>query len=709
MNDPLAARKYPNYTIHHWSNFVAKLNSPAIRALSQHRRLYATQSSFVNDRLLLAGLPPEIVFHRVLDLINTSVKMQDSNAAISSTVIAVPKFWPQQERDALRTVARAKKLAPYIVDSTTAIATSFAIEQQKYFLKGPTRTAFFDFGASNVQIILCEFSKPAGNSVLITEVAYQWHDAIGGRDLDIVVFDLLTSKYGHSLSPRGEQVVLLEANKIKHRLTTDKKVSGVIEIPDGQNLVYEVTRVDFEKAILPYLNAIRVMINRITENGTIGVDRVQLLGGSSRIPCVQKLLQECFGIQKLSTNMNPEEATALAAAWVGATKSSDYSLTKIDYLPLELYSPAVRTETGIFPYNPNRLPVSGGSVWLYNNVTGQYPIGASIYVVWSEVGPNTIMRTTKDGLLRFQNTTTKPMRPWKTQLLDLAGEVESQERARSKLAETANQLEKLLLDTKQTLEEESRLLEMSTPSERAALANAVSVTDRWFLNQQSFVQESLEKRLTLLEDAVGSVMCRVQNQELLPSAVANMSHTFTAVDTSVRGWVARKKKDGPKRRDIRDLLRMVADLRIWYEERRLKQERLAVTDNPALLWSELMRRVDAIDRKREEMDDAVFGRRKQTGKYKNDDVYVYPPESVNVKIDYPPRSKSPTPRPPAVPASPPGAPASRSLPSSRATPSPRGTPLSPARPLFLPLPSTRSRGTPGRSLPRRPAAAAAPP
>jgi hypothetical protein len=61
---------------------------------------------------------------------------------------------------------------------------------------------------------------------------------------------------------------------------------------------------------------------------------------------------------------------------------------------------------------------------------------------------------------------------------------------------------------------------------------------------------------------------------------------------------------------------------------------LAVTDDPALLWSELKRRVDAIDHKREEMDDAVFGRRKQTGKYKNDDVYVYPPESVNVKIDY---------------------------------------------------------------------------
>jgi hypothetical protein len=250
-----------------------------------------------------------------------------------------------------------------------------------------------------------------------------------------------------------------------------------------------------------------------------------------------------------------------------------------------------------------------------------------------QVSRNTTLRTTKDGLYRFQNATNKGSRPWKAHAMKVAGAIEAREQDRQKLDETVNRLERLLFDTKQTLAEETRLEDMASKGEREALATAVQVTDRWFLNQQQFEQESVERKLRLLEDAVGSVMCRVQNAELLPAVEMNMTKVIDAVEMTVKKCWAANKKKRPKRREVRALLRKVADLQLWYGERKRRQNRLTAVDNPSLLWSELRDRIHAINTKRAEMDDELTGRASQVTGRKREDVYVYPPESVNVKIN----------------------------------------------------------------------------
>jgi hypothetical protein len=75
---------------------------------------------------------------------------------------------------------------------------------------------------------------------------------------------------------------------------------------------------------------------------------------------------------------------------------------------------------------------------------------------------------------------------------------------------------------------------MTSEDERDALATAV----RWSLGQQA----SLEPRLAALEDAVGSVMCRIQNSEMLPLAVANWAMAVRAAERCVRSWDAKTKR-----------------------------------------------------------------------------------------------------------------------------------------------------------------------
>ena len=624
MNDPIAIRKYPNSTIRHWSNFIAKLDRPQLRNLAKERKFYAPITSHFNNRVLVSGVFPEVVFHRTLPQINASALQLDENAVIKSSVFAVPKFWPQQERDAIRSIARNLKFSPFIVESGKAAATYFALEHQKHFSKKPLNVAFFDFGASNIQILIAQFHKKP--SLRIKEVAYDFDDTIGGRDLDILIFNLLAEKYGEALNARNEQILLSEANKIKHRLTTDNKVAGYIE---NLNFNYVITRDEFENTLQPTLTKISNMIKQLVQSNQ--VDRVQMLGGSSRIPIVQTVVQEAFGVDKLMFSMNAEESSAYGAAYIGASMSSDFMIPSIEYESLSLFDVQISYEKSPkIPFNESIIK-PGETHWISFNVENKkFPIGSSIYLAWSNTNDTTTITQTKDGLYRFKNGTQGNSHPWKYQTLDIAEEIEKREIAKTKLEETVNKLETLLLDTKMLLNEESssNLMKMSTENERKALSNAVEVTDRWFLKQQTFEQETVENRLNMLQDAVGSVMCRVQNAEVLPEMEKNMSNLIKDIEKTIsKKWAYKAEKKRPSRFSIRSLLRMIVDYNQWHDELESIQKTLRPIDNPILLWSEIRAKYIEILNYYNRLQDIAMGKTEQ----EKENIYVYP-KSPNLDL-----------------------------------------------------------------------------
>jgi molecular chaperone DnaK (HSP70) len=629
LNDAMAARKFPNYTIHHWSNFIAKRYEPSFLELASQRHFRAVASAFDQERLMLAGLLPEVIFHTLLDQVNASTKRLDANAAITSLVISVPKFWPQPERDSLRAIAKSKKLRVFVADSTRSICTGYAIENMPTFSKKPIVVAFFDLGASSIQISITKFSKRG--KIIIEELNYQWSDLIGGRDFDVAIFQLLTENRTAALSPREEQLLLLESNKIKHRLTVDKSVSGTVECSDsGTDVSYTISRTDFENSIKPFLTDIEKLILAVKQNATYPIDRVQMLGGASRIPIVQETVKTAFDVSKVMFTMNAEESNSIGATYVGAIQSRDYKIADLKYKSLKIYEPMFRTDEGYFTVEDLSLPRPGEPTWLMYNATQEFPAGSSRYLVWSLTDQNSSLRVTKDGLYRFKNVTRKNARPWKSHVITIAEGIEKREKQREKLDLIVNKLELLLFDTKKTLEEEDdRLSRMATENERKALARAVEVTDRWFLSQKEFNQEVVEERLALLQDAVGSVMCRLQNDELLPIAETNMTKTLDWVNEKIRTkWANSKRKQKPSRRDVREILRRVEAFKLWYAERKDQQSRLGPLDNPRLVWSEVKARAQAIFDKTQSVEDELMGK----GNKRNKDVYVWPPDSANVRI-----------------------------------------------------------------------------
>lgn len=632
LNDPLAAKKYPNTTIHHWSNFLAKVNGQQISDLALRRKFYAKLTKHFNDRVLVAGVFPEIIFHRILDQINQSVRILDKKDKVTSTVITIPKYYPQQERDALHTVAKKKGFKPFIVDESRSVSTYFALEHQKLFTRRPMTVAFFDYGSSNVQITISQFTKK--RNVAVKELSYQWDDQNGGRDMDIAIYNLLTANYPHKITPRGEQNILLEANKIKHRLTVDQQVIGMIDSPDGKNdLTYKITREEFEAAIKPQLDSIRELIKKsLDKDGKqIEIDRVQIIGGLSRVPAVQTVLKEAFGVDRLMSNLNIEESNAIGGTYVGATNSYDYKLPKIDYTPLEIYTYYLRAKTNMrMPFIPNSIvPHPGEHHWVFCEGES-FPIGSSKFITWGNTNGTTTINLTKDGLFRFRNRP-KGSLPWKDQVFTIAEAIEKQEADKKLLEETVNKLETLLLETNEIIYEETKLNGVSTENERKAISLAVESTQKWFNAQRIFEQKPTADKLGFLESAVGSVLCRIQNQEYLEEATKNMTKKLQQLEIDMkRDWSVRKKK--PKREKIRLVFRMIAELKLWYKEKLEKQSKLKPTENPILKWNDINRRVDEIVEKYEDIKEiTIHGKPKKSSEEQN--VYVSKSMQGNVKIE----------------------------------------------------------------------------
>ena len=335
------------------------------------------------------------------------------------------------------------------------------------------------------------------------------------------------------------------------------------------------------------------------------------------MPMIHAPLKEAFNVEKIMFSMNAEEASAVGAAYVGATKSTEYVIQTVIYESKPLYGVQLRDEAGKmrkFEKKPGK-----GDCWIMNNVTGQYPVGSSLFLTWATTDENTTIGTSKDGLYRFRNLPSKITKPWKTRVLQLSQEIDRHEQEKTLLDGKVTKLEHLLLEMKETMTDETVFKPCTTENERKSLETIVSSIDKWFLNQQSFEPKEVSVRLEILEDAMGGVMCRIQNQKLLPEAEANMTRLFKDIEKTMSGTCA-KKKPVPARKEIRAILRMITDLKLWYQERKERQAKRLPTEVPSLLWSDLRDRIMALEEKFNDVKGDPMGLKAKRRKMK--EVYV---------------------------------------------------------------------------------------
>ncbi len=249
---------------------------------------------------------------------------------ITDAVITCPAYFGDPERAATKEagiIAGFNVLA--IIDEPVAAALSYGLDKlgkdQKVFV--------FDLGGGTFDVVILEIK--GGN---IREIAVNGDHMLGGKDWDDEIIkhisSLFSEKYGSD--PLDDlasyQELQLRAIKAKEELSKRDKTK-IIFGHAGNTLTVELTKDKFEELTKHQIDKCRTLCEIVLGEAKMtwkDIDTVLLVGGSTRMPMVKKMITEISG-KVPSEELNPDECVALGAAWQGALlglKSDPNSVTK---------------------------------------------------------------------------------------------------------------------------------------------------------------------------------------------------------------------------------------------------------------------------------------------------------------------------------------------------------------------------------------------
>ena len=261
---------------------------------------------------------------------------------VTGAVITVPAYFSDSQRQATKEAGQIAGLeVKRIVNEPTAAALAYGVDKGDKDMK----IAVFDLGGGTFDISILEFG-----SGVFEVLSTNGDTHLGGDDFDQVIIDWLVSGFkaeeGIDLSkdPMALQRLKEAAEKAKIELssTTSTEINLPYITADGgvpKHLVKTLSRSEFERLADSLIQACKVPCQNAMRDAGLSnsdINEVILVGGSTRIPAVQKMVADFFG-KEPSKGVNPDEVVALGAAIQGASLSGEKSdIVLLDVTPLSM-------------------------------------------------------------------------------------------------------------------------------------------------------------------------------------------------------------------------------------------------------------------------------------------------------------------------------------------------------------------------------------
>jgi molecular chaperone DnaK len=260
---------------------------------------------------------------------------------ITEAVITVPAYFNDSQRQATKDAGKIAGLdVKRIVAEPTAAALAYGLDKRK-----SEKIAVFDFGGGTFDISILE----VGDNV-VEVLATNGNTHLGGDNIDEVLIDFLVANFKKdtgvdvSKDPMAMQRLKEAAEKAKIELSSAQ--STEINLPfltadqtGPKHLNLTLNRSEFEKLIADIVEKTLAPCKLVMKDAGLGnsdINEVILVGGSTRIPLVQKRVKEFFN-KEPNKSVNPDEVVAVGAAvQAGILTGEVKDVLLLDVTPLSL-------------------------------------------------------------------------------------------------------------------------------------------------------------------------------------------------------------------------------------------------------------------------------------------------------------------------------------------------------------------------------------
>jgi molecular chaperone HscA len=254
------------------------------------------------------------------------------NDDIFGAVITVPAYFDDAQRQATKDAAQLAGLNVLrLINEPTAAAIAYGLDNAAEGVY-----AIYDLGGGTFDISILRLS--AG---VFEVLATGGDSALGGDDYDRALAEwLLAESDVLAQTPEDQALVMAQARLCKEALSSEDIVTAEVDLSSG-SIDLSLNREQFEAATAALTARTLQAVRKVLRDAALGKDDVKgvvMVGGSTRMPQVQRAVAEFFGQPPL-TNLNPDEVVALGAAvqanqLAGNNPSGDLLL--LDVIPLSL-------------------------------------------------------------------------------------------------------------------------------------------------------------------------------------------------------------------------------------------------------------------------------------------------------------------------------------------------------------------------------------